>query len=173
MRRLGRGGPGRPAPRGLVVNDATGRAGPGSAGATPGATVAQGSPLLAGAATAPLLRLAAPISFWGGVDPETGSVCDPRHPDYGTSLAGRVVWIPSTIGSSSSSSVLAELIRLGLAPAALLIGRRDPILSLGAVVADEMGYGSVPVVELSGGVPATIADGAEVSVTEDGRVIHD
>ena len=101
----------------------------------------------------------------------SGRICDPRHPDYGTSLAGRVVWIPSTIGSSSSSSVLAELIRLGLAPAALLIGRRDPILSLGAVVAEEMGYGSVPVIELGRGLPPSIPDGTSVSVTEDGRVV--
>ena len=41
---------------------------------------------------------------WGGVDPITALVCDPRHPDHGTSLTDRVVWIESTVGSSSSSS---------------------------------------------------------------------
>ncbi len=135
-----------------------------------GRAVANGRVLLAGTGSGPLLRLAAPISFWGGVDPSTGSVCDPRHPDHGRSLSGSVAWIESTIGSSSSSSVLLELLRLGLGPAALLLGRADPILSLGAVVAVELGYPGIPVVELPAGVPAEVADGTLVEVRADGAL---
>ena len=131
----------------------------------------RGAPLIPGSASGPLLRLRAPISFWGGVDPVDGTVCDPRHPDFGQRLGGSVVWIPSTIGSSSSSSVLLELLRLGTAPAALLIGRRDPILPLGVVVAETMGYPSIPVVEVPGGIPAAVPDGAPVQVHETG-VLH-
>jgi uncharacterized protein len=48
--------------------------------------------------------------------------------------------MPSARGSSSSSSVLAECIRLGTAPAAILLERPDPIVLIGVLVALEL-YG--------------------------------
>lgn len=137
--------------------------------------LAIGRPLIEGSGRGPLLRLAKPISFWGGVDPQTARITDPRHPDFDVCLSDAVVWIPSTIGSSSSSSVLLELIRLGIAPAALLLGRADPILSLGAVVAREMDYGTLPVVELPASEDGTgplddLDPGTLLAVTPDGSV---
>ena len=105
--------------------------------------------LVSGTARGPLLRHAAPISFWGGVDPAAGKIADPRHPDYGTSIAGTVLAIPATIGSSSSSAIMLELIRVDRAPAALLLGTVDAILTLGVITAREMGYGSIPVLSLA------------------------
>jgi uncharacterized protein len=81
-----------------------------------------------------------PLSFWGGVDAQTGMVIDKSHPQYGVSLAGKVVQMPSARGSSSSSSVLAECIRLGTAPRAMILERPDPIVLVGALVALEL-YG--------------------------------
>ena len=91
------------------------------------------TPLVAGAmpVRAPLLRLARPISFWGGVDPQTGEIVDARHPDRGARIGGTILALPGTIGSSSSSSVLLELVRVGQAPAALLLAEIDAILLLG------------------------------------------
>ncbi|HEY4191083.1 MAG TPA: DUF126 domain-containing protein, partial [Mesorhizobium sp.] len=54
----------------------------------------------------------------------------------GLNVAGKVLVMPSGRGSSSSSSVLAEAIRCGTAPAAILIERPDPILAVGAIVAE-------------------------------------
>jgi predicted aconitase with swiveling domain len=127
--------------------------------------------LIPGEAEGPLLRLAAPISFWGGVDPETGKIADPRHPDHGRSVAGTVLAVPATIGSSSSSAVMLELLRGGHAPAALLLGAVDAILTLGVVVAREMGYGSIPVLALDAGSFAALpANGTRLRVT-DGALI--
>jgi len=106
-----------------------------------------GRVLIDGEAEGPLLRLAAPISFWGGVDPVTGLVTQPRHPDHGRCIAGQVLALPGTIGSSSSSAILLELVHAGRAPRALLLAEVDAILVLGVVVAREMGYGSLPVVQ--------------------------
>lgn len=105
--------------------------------------------LVAGAARGPLLRLAAPISFWGGVDARTGRIADPRHPDHGAEIAGTVLAIEATIGSSSSSAVMLELLRSGRAPAALLLGEVDAILTLGVVVAREIDYPTIPVLALT------------------------
>jgi predicted aconitase with swiveling domain len=68
------------------------------------------------AANGEALVLAAPISFWGGIDPFTAAVIDARHPDRGRNIAGKVLALPGTIGSSSASAVLLELVRTGLAP---------------------------------------------------------
>lgn len=108
----------------------------------------QTKPLLAGTATGELLLLGAPLSFWGGVDPATGLIIQVRHPQCGVSIAGKILCLPATIGSSSSSAVLLELIRLGKAPAALVMGTPDAILLIGCLIAEEMGWPAPPAVAL-------------------------
>jgi predicted aconitase with swiveling domain len=97
-------------------------------------------PLARGAAAGPALVLSEPLSFWGGIDVETGTIIDHSHPQRGLSVAGRVLVMPGGRGSSSSSAVLAEVIRLGTGPVAIVLGTPDPILTVGALVADFM-YG--------------------------------
>ncbi len=124
--------------------------------------------LIAGAAQGPLLRLAAPISFWGGVDAGSGRIADPRHPDFGAGIVGTVLAIEATIGSSSSSAVMLELLRIGKAPAALLLGDIDAILTLGVVVAGEMGYPGIPVLALTQDEFAALpANGTHLTVDGD------
>jgi len=95
---------------------------------------------VAGAAVGEVLVLDEPLSFWGGVDEQTGVIIDTHHPQHGASIAGKVLVMPGGRGSSSSSSVLAELVRGGVAPAAIVLERDDPILALGAMVAEAL-YG--------------------------------
>jgi uncharacterized protein len=108
----------------------------------------KGRVLIEGQAEGPLLRLTEPLSFWGGVDPKTGRISDPRHPQRDRSVTGTVLAIPSPRGSSSSSAIMLELIARGLAPAALLMGEADAILALGIVVAREMGHPTLPALEV-------------------------
>ena len=99
---------------------------------------ATGITLAEGVVNAPLIKLAEPVSFWGGFDAATGKVIDRRHPDLGLCLTGAVVRMTAARGSSSGSSVLAEAIRLGTAPAGFIVRERDAILSLAALVALEL-----------------------------------
>ena len=120
--------------------------------------------LAPGTAVGELLVLDEPLSLWGGMDPVTGELIDVHHPQAGARLASRIVAMPSGRGSSSSSYVLAEAIRAGVAPAAFLLGEPDEIIALGALVAGEL-YGlRVPVVVLDGGTYASLAGAAHVSV---------
>src|SRR6266567_1531224 len=112
----------------------------GSCAMMPSGRSYEGRALVAGAATAPALVLEAPLSLWGGMDPRTGRISDRHHPQVGATVNGRVLVMPSGRGSSSSSSVLAEAIRLGTAPLAILVEEPDEILVLGAIVADQL-YG--------------------------------
>lgn len=127
-------------------------------------------PLIRGEAVGPLLRLDHPISFWGGVDSGTGRIVDPRHPDCGHSIRGTVLAIPAAVGSSSSSAILLELIRCGTAPAAILLGQVDAILPLGVVVARELGYPIVPILELPFDQLAGFEQGSVLRVGADGSI---
>ena len=100
-------------------------------------------------ASGPLVPLSAPISLWGGVDPQRGRISDPRHPDRDRLISGSVLAIPAPIGSSSSSAIMLELLREKTAPRAVLLGRADAILALGVVVGRELGYPPIPVVHVS------------------------
>ena len=108
------------------------------------------------------------LSLWGGMDPATGIVIDVHHPQRGANLAGRVVVMPNARGSSSSASVLAEAVRAGTAPAAILLGEPDLILTIGSAVAEEL-YGlTVPVIVLPPEELDAIRDGAEVRIGPEG-----
>lgn len=132
----------------------------------------RGRVLVAGEGAGPLLRLTHPISFWGGVDPVRGQIADPRHPQHGASIAGTVLLVPSAVGSSSSSAIMLELLREERAPAAVIMGEADAILALGVVVARELGYDPIPVVEAAPDVLARWEDGVRLRVTEQGDVVE-
>ena len=132
--------------------------------------VVTGRVLVAGTGQGPLLRLSAPISFWGGVDPLSGRIADPRHPDHGRSIAGTVLAVPSAVGSSSSSAIMLELLRNGVAPAAVLMGTSDAILALGVVVGRELGYASIPVLQVPMVDLDNLESGVAVRVDADGCV---
>lgn len=101
---------------------------------------------LEGEAAGSALVLSQALSFWGGIDVHTGNIIDQSHPDLGANVAGRILVMPGGRGSSSSSSVLAEAIRKGTAPAGILIERPDPILAVGAIVADFLYGARMPLV---------------------------
>jgi len=130
--------------------------------------------LVGGRAEGAVVVLDEPLSMWGGLDPATGTVIDHHHPQRGVVLTGAIVVMPSGRGSSSSSSVLAEAIRLGTAPAGFVLGTADPIVALGVIVARELYGRHVPVVQLpvEGFARATRAtrlriDGADVEPVDE------
>jgi predicted aconitase with swiveling domain len=115
------------------------------------------------------LVLTAPISFWGGVDPATGMITNVRHPQHGECVAGKVLFLPGTIGSSSASAVLLELVKAGLAPAALVLNEPDAILLLGLVVAKEMGWETPVAVKMERALHPRFS-GQCLSVGSDGTI---
>ncbi len=125
--------------------------------------------VVAGDATGPALVLAEPLSLWGGLDPLTGTIIDRRHPQFGECVAGTVLFMGHGRGSSSASSVLAEAIRLGTAPVAIVLDEADEILVLGSLVAYEL-YGIVtPVLLKSPMVHCPVETGQSVTI-RDGTV---
>ena len=133
--------------------------------------VMQGRPLIPGDAQGELLVSDEPLSFWGGYDQHSGEIIDRRHPLSGKIAAGRVLAVPFTRGSSTTTAVVLESVRAGTAPAAILTASPDPFLALASVVADEM-YGlPIPVVVLDAPDYAKLRTGCRVEVHRDGTVV--
>lgn len=89
------------------------------------------------------------LSFWGGVDPQTGVVIDAHHPLRGTSLAGKLLVMPTSRGSCSGSGVFLQLALSGHAPAALVFSETEEVLTLGAIIAARLFEKIIPVLRLS------------------------
>lgn len=126
--------------------------------------------LVPGAASGSALVLEEPLSFWGGIEPETGKIIDRRHPQLGVEVTDRILVMPMGRGSSSSSTVLAEAIRRGTAPAAIFLHEIDPIVALGAVVAQRLYGTTVPVAVVDPALAEEIRTGDQVDLHESGVV---
>ena len=131
---------------------------------------ARGRALVVAAGAGRALVLDEPLSFWGGLDAASGRIIDRRHPQAGEDVAGRVLVMPAGRGSSSSSSVLAEAIRLGTGPAAILLSRADEIIVLGALVVDLLYGATCPVVLLDEADCDRLRTGDAVAVDPAGGV---
>jgi len=121
--------------------------------------------LIPGEAAGELLVSSQPLSFWGGYDYRTGEIIDRRHELSGQIAAGKILAVPYTRGSSTTTQVLLEAIRAGTAPAAIVSTEADSFLALAAIVAEEM-YGlSLPILVLAQDDYSHLRTGARARVS--------
>lgn len=113
------------------------------------AVIVQGRAVVAGAAQGDLLVSGEALSLWGGYDARSGEIIDRRHPLSGQVASGKILALPASRGSSTTTAVLLEALRNGSAPAALITRGVDSFFALASLVAEEL-YGSgLPVVALT------------------------
>ena len=129
-----------------------------------------GSAVVRGRAAGLALVSSEPLSFWGGYDPGTGEILDRRHPLSGERASGRILAIPFTKGSSTTTQILLEAIRAGTAPAAIVSRGEDSFLALASIVADEMYRKAIPIVAVSPQDFARLKTGQRITVEETGRL---
>jgi len=129
-----------------------------------------GKPIVAGAAEGKALVSKEPLSFWGGISPRTGEIIDRRHERSGANAAGRIFVFPQGKGSSTSSATLMESIKTGVAPAAIINLKVDPILALGSIVSDELYHKAVPIVVLSEKDFYSIKEDDDLTIEPNGTV---
>ena len=128
----------------------------------------QAEVIVDGAARGAVLVLDEPLSFRGGVRAETGVIVDRHHPQAGTSVAGRVLVLPGTRGSSGGRGALAEGFRLDAGPAAILLPAANQGIVIGVLVADELYGRSVPVLVLAPDAHASFRTGETVTIAKGG-----
>lgn len=76
------------------------------------------------------------ISFYGGVDPETGLITEAGHDLEGQSVAGKVLVFPSGKGSTVGSYILYRLQHNGHAPIAIINAECETITAVGCIISE-------------------------------------
>ena len=130
----------------------------------------RGRPIVPGEATGEALVSSEALSFWGGYDFHTGTIIDTHHPLVGVRAAGRILAVPFSKGSSTTTAVLLEAVRAGTAPAAILTTGTDSFFALASIVAEVMYGKSFPVVALEPDDFAQVSTGTQVAVERSGVV---
>ena len=126
----------------------------------------KGLQLTGGMAAGEILFCEDGLSFWGGVDPDTGIIIDAHHPACGQSVVGKVVVMPTSRGSCSGSGVLLALALNGLAPAALIFTEAEEILTLGALVATQLFERPVPVIRVPAQLFPQLSTASQAVITD-------
>jgi predicted aconitase with swiveling domain len=130
--------------------------------------VIHGRPIVPGEAQGVALVTTTPLSFWGGYDHRSGEITDRRHPLSGAVAAGKILVLPFTRGSSTTTAVLLEAIKAGTAPAAIVTSNVDSFLALASIVADEMYRSPIPIIAISETEALRLKSGDQVAITVDG-----
>ena len=129
-----------------------------------------GRPIVEGEADGEALVTSDALSFWGGYDFHTGEIIDKHHPLAGVRAAGRILAVPFSKGSSTTTAVLLEAVRAGTAPAAILTTGADSFFALASIVAGVMYGKSFPVVALTADDFARLRSGERLRVERDGTI---
>ena len=109
----------------------------------------QGKTIIPGQARGKALVSNEPLSFWGGYDWKSGEIIDRRHTLSCAIAKDKILAIPFSRGSSTTTAVLLEAIRAKTAPAAIITTDTDFFFALASVVAEELYASPLPLVALS------------------------
>jgi len=104
--------------------------------------VLKGRVIVEGRCRAEALVSMKPISFLGGVDPADGKIIEKKHDLSGICIKGKVLCFPHGHGSTVGSYVLYSLAKKGLAPKAIINETADPVVVVGAIIAN------IPMIDL-------------------------
>lgn len=96
----------------------------------------KGRKIVEGKCTAEALVSSKAISFLGGIDPADGRIIERNHPLCGACVKGKILVFPHGHGSTVGSYVLYSLAKKGLAPAAIINQTADPVVVIGAIIAE-------------------------------------
>lgn len=128
-------------------------------------------PVISGEANGIALVSPEPLSFWGGYDWKSGEITDRRHPLSGENAKNKILVLPFTRGSSTTTAVLIEAIREGTAPIGIITTATDFFFALASVVADELYEKSFPLMALSIADFNLIKTGDQINIKKSGELI--
>ena len=96
----------------------------------------RGRAIFEGKAVGQALVSSSPMSFYGGVNPETGEIVERGSNLAGQSVKGRVLVFPYGKGSTVGSYVLYRLAKNGVAPSAIVNAKCETIVAVGAIISE-------------------------------------
>ena len=107
------------------------------------------------------------ISFFGGVNPDTGVIEEEGHPLQGKSVSGRVLVFPHGKGSTVGSYTLYRMMKTGTAPVAILNRECETIVAVGAIIAEIPCVDRIDIDEIPDDAELLVnADEGEIEIVE-------
>ena len=76
------------------------------------------------------------ISFYGGVDPDTGDIVEVGHELEGQTVSGKILVFPSGKGSTVGSYTMYRMMKNNTAPAAIINSEIDTIIAVGCIISE-------------------------------------
>lgn len=125
----------------------------------------QGRCIYQGTAQGKALVTTQAISFFGGVDPDTGMVVERGHELEGQCIAGKVLVFPTGKGSTVGSYTLYRLKHNGVAPLAILNAECETITAVGCIIAEIPCVDRLPIQQIPMGSLVRV-DAGTVSIDE-------
>ncbi|MCX8200235.1 MAG: DUF126 domain-containing protein [Candidatus Micrarchaeota archaeon] len=120
-----------------------------------------------GTASGDVLVSRDPISFYGGIDPNTGVIVEKGHCLEGKCIAGKILVFPHGKGSTVGSYTLYRMKKNGVAPAAIINEEAETIVAVGAIIS------KIPMVDkLDGNAYSNLKDGMRVEVDATNSVVN-
>jgi phosphomecalonate degydratase small subunit len=120
-----------------------------------------GRAIYEGKAEGVALVSSAPMSFYGGVNPDTGEVVERGHELRGQSVKGKVLVFPHGKGSTVGSYVMYRLAKNGAAPSAIVNAKCETIVAVGAIISEIPCVDMVDIGKIRSGAMVRV-DGASV-----------
>ena len=103
------------------------------------------------------------ISFFGGVDPESGVVVERGHELQGETITGKVLVFPTGKGSTVGSYTLYRLKYNGMAPSAIINAECETITAVGCIISDIPCVDQVEIEKIGTGMKVTVdGDGGKI-----------
>lgn len=128
----------------------------------------KGRSIYPGSAQGEALVTSQAISFFGGIDPDTGVVVERGHELEGQCISGKVLVFPTGKGSTVGSYTLYRLKHSGLAPVAILNAECETITAVGCIIAEIPCVDHLPIQEIHSGNLVKI-DSDNVSIEDPGN----
>ena len=96
----------------------------------------KGRVIVEGQCKAEALVSTKPLGFLGGVNPTNGKIIEKNHDLHGECITDKALCFPHGHGSTVGSYVLYSLARKKLAPKAIINQTADPVVVVGAIIAE-------------------------------------
>ncbi len=125
----------------------------------------QGRIVVKGRAEGEALVSSRGISFFGGIDPDTGIIVEKGHDLQGQQVSGKVLIFPTGKGSTVGSYTLYRLKKNGVAPAAILNVECETITAVGCIISEIPCIDRIPIQQIPSGA-TLIVDGDRITVKE-------
>lgn len=124
-----------------------------------------GRAIFEGRAEGRALVSSSPMSFYGGVDPESGEVVERGHELQGKTIKGKVLVFPNGKGSTVGSYIMYRLAKKGVAPAAIVNAKCETIVAVGAIISEIPCVDMVDISRIRTGVKVKV-DGGLVTLED-------